>query len=94
MPSAETRSLTGDLWFDLQPSHLPIFDTLPVAVARRCISAGCRPGGVVLDLFAAGGATGIAARLEQRRYIGCESNPAYLLIAKRRLASNRLEESG
>jgi site-specific DNA-methyltransferase (cytosine-N4-specific) len=77
----------GDLWSIRCLAPLPAYDTIPVAVARRCAAIGCRPGGVVLDLFAAGAATGIAARREQRRYIGGETNIAYLLIAKRRLLS-------
>nr|WP_211260450.1 DNA methyltransferase [Amycolatopsis jejuensis] len=53
---------------------------------RRCIAAGCPPGGHVLDPFSGSGTTGVAARELGRRFTGIDTNPAYHDIARRRLA--------
>lgn len=50
----------------------------------------CPPGGVVLDPFVGSGATGVAAILEGRRFIGIERSEAHLETAARRI----LEASG
>jgi DNA methylase len=48
----------------------------PVEAARWCIAAGCRPGGVVLDLFCSTAASGTAAVRLGRRFIGIASDAA------------------
>lgn len=73
----------GDVW------ALPgrsFWNSLPVDVPLRCITAGCRPGGTVLDLFAGGATTGIAARELGNSYIGIEANAALCELAKTRLS--------
>ena len=67
------------------PSPLPHFATFPEELARRCILAGCPPGGVVLDPFAGTGTTLKAARDLGRRAVGIELSADYV-----RLASDRL----
>jgi DNA modification methylase len=58
---------------------------MPSELARRCILPFTEPGDAVLDPFAGSGTTlEVAVRLG-RRAIGCELNPAYLEIAKRRM---------
>ena len=42
-------------------------------------------GGIVLDPFMGSGTTGLAARNQQRNYVGIDLNPEYIEIAKRRL---------
>jgi site-specific DNA-methyltransferase (cytosine-N4-specific) len=56
-------------------NHFAVF---PEELAAFCILAGSRRGDTVLDPFMGSGTTGrVAARLE-RRFIGCELNPAYV----------------
>ncbi|WP_409463274.1 DNA-methyltransferase [Amycolatopsis sp. GA6-003] len=61
----------------------------PVEIPRRCIAAGCPPGGHVLDPFSGSGTTGIAARELGRRFTGIDTNPAYHDLARRRLDVGR-----
>lgn len=62
------------------------FATFPVELPRRCILAGCKPDGTVLDPFSGAGSTGIAAQQVGRRYIGVDLVPAYHDIALRRMS--------
>ena len=67
--------------------------TMPLGLAERCILAGCKPGGVVLDPFSGSGTTGLAATKHGRRYIGIDVNPEYLALSLRtRLAQTALIE--
>jgi site-specific DNA-methyltransferase (adenine-specific) len=47
----------------------------------------CPPGGIILDLFAGSGTTGVGALLEGRRFLGVEVVPAYGVVARARLAA-------
>ncbi len=60
--------------------------TFPVDLPAWCIRLHGKPGAVVLDPFAGTGTTLVAARLEGARGIGIELDPAYLAIARQRLA--------
>lgn len=80
----------GDIWqIATQPSppgrttHFAVF---PIDLPLRCIKAGCRPGGTVLDPFSGSGTTGAAARELGRRYVGIDLNPAYHDLARERFA--------
>jgi hypothetical protein len=73
----------GDVW------TLPgrsFWNSLPIEVPLRCITAGCRPGGTVLDPFAGIATTGIAARDLDRSFIGIEADPALCELGKARLS--------
>ncbi|WP_156830546.1 DNA-methyltransferase [Methylobacter marinus] len=48
------------------------------------IIAICPDGGTVLDMFMGSGSTGVAALKSGRRFIGCESVPAYFDTARQR----------
>jgi site-specific DNA-methyltransferase (adenine-specific) len=53
------------------------------------------PGGTVLDPFMGSGSTGKAAVLEGFRFIGCEIEPEYVAIARKRIAAvEGREEAG
>lgn len=67
------------------------FATMPPALAERCVRAGCKPGGTVLDPFSGSGTTGLAAARHGRRYVGIDLNREYLDLSLRtRLAQPSL----
>ena len=67
------------------------FATMPPTLAERCIQAGCKPGGTVLDPFSGSGTTGLAAARHGRRYVGIDLNADYLDLSLRtRLAQPSL----
>ncbi len=81
----------GDVWsITTRPYQAAHFATFPIDLPLRCIKAGCRPGGTVLDPFSGSGTTGAAARQLGRRYIGIDLNPAYHDLAKARFAQGVL----
>lgn len=53
------------------------FATFPQALIEPCIIAGSPPQGVVLDIFAGSGTTGLVAARLGRRAVLIELNPAY-----------------
>jgi site-specific DNA-methyltransferase (cytosine-N4-specific) len=76
----------GDVWrLPTRPLREAHFATFPIDIPLRCIAAGARPGGTVLDPFSGAGTTGLAARQLGRSYIGIDLNPAFHDIALRRL---------
>lgn len=81
----------GDVWsISTQPFPGAHFATMPVALAERCIQAGCREGGTVLDPFSGSGTTGLAASKHGRKYVGIDINRDYLDLSLR----TRLSEPG
>lgn len=68
------------------------FATMPLTLAERCVSAGCKPEGVVLDPFSGSGTTGLAAARNGMRYVGVDLNSEYLDLSLRtRLAQSALD---
>ena len=82
----------GDVWtIATQPFSEAHFATMPPALAERCVQAGCKPGGTVLDPFSGSGTTGLAAARHGRRYVGIDLNRDYLDLSLRtRLAQPSL----
>ena len=81
----------GDVWsITTRPYPQAHFAVFPLELPLRCIRAGCRPGGTVLDPFSGSGTTGEAARQLDRRYIGIDLNPAYHDLARERFAQGVL----
>lgn len=69
----------GDVWpVATQPFPGAHCAVMPLTLAERCIAAGCKPGGTVLDPFSGSGTTGAAAQRLGRRYIGVDINADYL----------------
>ena len=69
----------GDVWkIPTQPFSAAHFAVYPVALPLRCVQAGCKPGGTVLDPFSGSGTTGVAAQNTGRRYVGIDLNREYL----------------
>jgi len=66
----------------------------PEALLYRILLACTKPGDVVLDPFFGTGTTGAVARRLGRRWIGIEREPAYVKVARERIASTLpLDES-
>jgi len=61
------------------------FATFPPQLIEPCILAGCPEEGTVLDPFFGAGTTGLVAQRHNRRWIGCELNPEYAEIARKRI---------
>lgn len=82
----------GDVWtLPLAPFPAAHFATFPPDLAERCVVAGCRPGGVVLDPFVGSGTTGMVALKHGRRFVGIDLSVKYLDLAlKTRLAQSAL----
>ena len=59
----------------------------PEALLYRVLQASSDPGDVVLDPFFGTGTTGAVAKRLHRHWIGIESNPVYVEVARRRIAS-------
>jgi len=65
---------------------------MPLGLARAFIRLGSAPGDLVVDPFAGGGTTLVAARQLGRRYIGFEILPEHAQAARRRLRRTAPEE--
>jgi site-specific DNA-methyltransferase (cytosine-N4-specific) len=77
----------GDVWsVPTRPYSGPHFAAYPIDLPLRCIAAGCKPGGVVLDPFAGSGTTGLAAIQLDRRFTGIDLSPDFAQLAAGRLA--------
>lgn len=78
----------GDVWsIATRPYPQAHFATFPIDLPLRCIKAGCKPNGVVLDPFSGAGTTGLAARRLGRRYVGIDLNADYHDLAIERFES-------
>ena len=94
MPKAEQMvngSNMRNYWI-LGPEPYPEahFATFPREVPRRCIVAGSKPGDIVLDPFFGSGTTGQVAQDLGRRWLGCELNPDYERLQRKRTAQQGL----
>jgi DNA modification methylase len=77
----------GDVWsIPTRPYNGPHFAAYPIDLPLRCISAGCKPGGTVLDPFTGSGTTGLAAIQLDRRFNGIDLSPEFARLAAARLA--------
>lgn len=61
------------------------FATFPPDLIEPCILAGSKEGDTVLDPFSGSGTTGMVALRHNRTYIGCELNPEYVELSRRRI---------
>lgn len=85
----------GDVWsIPTAPFPGAHFAVFPVALPQRCILAGCKPGGTVLDPFNGSGTTGLAAQRTGRKYIGIDINREYLDLTLRTRLQNAAIDFG
>lgn len=81
----------GDVWsIPTQPFAAGHFAVMALELAERCVQAGCKPDGTVLDPFSGSGTTGLAAAKHGRRYVGIDLNADYLDLSLR----TRLRQPG
>lgn len=66
------------------------FATMPEQLVKPCILAGSRLGDLVFDPFIGSGTVGCVAERLGRRWVGCDLNPAYHRLAKKRTAQRGL----
>ena len=64
------------------------FAVMPTALVEPCVMAGCPEGGTVQDPFAGSGTVGVVALRHARNFIGCELNPEYVEMARRRISED------
>ena len=69
-------------------AHFAVF---PTELIEPCILAGAPLGGIVLDPFMGSGTTAQVAQDLGRQYIGCELNPEYGNLQKKRTAQISLD---
>jgi site-specific DNA-methyltransferase (adenine-specific) len=61
----------------------------PEALLERIVAAASDPGDLVLDPFLGSGTTGVVALRLGRRFLGCDSSPEALAIARARIDAVR-----
>jgi len=57
----------------------------PIALIDALVSSGSREGDLVLDPFLGSGTTAVSCERLKRRWVGIESNPGYVKMARKRL---------
>ena len=81
----------GDIWSDTVISGFVsdkryVVET-SVKVVERCLLMATDPGDLVLDPFTGSGTTGVVAKQLGRDFVGCELNPEYAEMARKRIAN-------
>jgi DNA modification methylase len=86
--SAESRN-KRDVWTvptkGYDGAHFAVY---PTALIEPCILAGSREGDTVLDPFSGSGTTGVVALRNGRNYLGCELNPEYAELSRKRISDD------
>ena len=92
--SGDTRNRRSVWTVPTQPFAEAHFAVMPEALVEPCVLAGSKPGDLVLDPFAGSGTVGVVALRHGRRFIGCELNPAYVRMARKRIAGPLFAANG
>ena len=69
----------------IKPFRGAHFAVMPEALVEPCVLAGSEPGDTVLDPFSGSGTVGVVALKHERNYIGCELNPEYADLSRKRI---------
>lgn len=72
----------------VRPYYGEHFATYPPELIETPIKAGCPRNGIVLDPFMGSGTTALVAKKLGRKFIGVELSPAYIRLARARLAND------
>jgi DNA modification methylase len=86
----ETRNKRSVWQVATKPYEGAHFATFPEELIQPCILAGSRVGDIVLDPFMGSGTTAQVAMELGRQYLGCELNPEYEKLQKKRTAQQCL----
>jgi DNA modification methylase len=65
------------------------FAVMPEALAEPCVLAGSAAGDTVLDPFSGSGTVGVVSLRHGRNYIGCELNPKYADLSRKRICDDQ-----
>lgn len=76
------RSVWTSATANFKEAHFAVF---PPELIEPAILAGCPVGGVVCDPFCGSGTTGVVAENNGRSFIGIETNPIYVEMARTRI---------
>ncbi|MGA9277103.1 DNA-methyltransferase [Ilumatobacter sp.] len=89
VPGDEFMEATLDVWEIPAESATRVGHPapFPVALVERCLHLFTFDGDVVLDPFMGSGTTGVAAKRTGRRFIGYDTEPAYVRQARERIDS-------
>lgn len=88
----EAKTMNGginlrDVWrFPIERENRVHPAQKPIRLLERCVTLFTEPGAIIVDPFAGSGTTLVAARNLGRRYLGCDTSPDYVAIARNRLA--------
>ena len=80
------RNLRNVWTIATQPYPEAHFAVFPPKLIEPCILAGSRAGDTVLDPFLGSGTTAQVAQSLGRKWVGCELNPDYAVLQKKRTA--------
>jgi site-specific DNA-methyltransferase (adenine-specific) len=70
--------------------HIEHPATFPLWLAYDNIKSWTNENDVVLDPFLGSGTTGVACKELNRKFIGCEIEPKYVIIARERIAKHKM----
>ena len=81
-----TRDTANSVWHiaPVRPRSLDHPCPFPLELPYRLIELYSYAGDLILDPFAGSGQTGVAARTLDRRFIGCDTQPAFVTLARAR----------
>jgi DNA modification methylase len=89
--ASEIRNKRSVWTVNVKPYTGAHFAVFPQELIEPCIMAGAPVGGIVLDPFMGSGTTAQVAQNLGRQYLGCELNPDYKPLQKKRVAQQSLE---
>ncbi|MEW9274902.1 DNA-methyltransferase [Gluconobacter oxydans] len=80
----------SDVWDipNVKAGHIEKTDhpcQFPVALAQRLVKALTKKDDLIIDPFCGSGTSGVAALLEKRNFLGCDTSKTYCRIAEERL---------
>jgi DNA modification methylase len=87
----ETRNKRSVWTVTTKPYAGAHFAVFPEELIEPCILAGAPVGGIVLDPFMGSGTTAQVAQDLGRQYLGCELNPEYEKLQKKRTSQTSLD---
>lgn len=76
----------GDFWrINTKPFPGTHFAVYPEEICIRPIKSSCPQNGIVFDMFTGAGTTLVVAKKLGRKFIGCDINPEYVKLSRKRL---------